>query len=127
MPDWTYHTIFKPMLTRISFAKAQAMVFGSMGMLAATAPGRWLIRLMGHGKPPEEMTVRRGDFTFAAPTALSAEVDCDGRATNALGLFVFGLAEVGPNGAMSRGDHTLRQLEARPQAFTQPNLHPARD
>lgn len=96
MPDWTYHTIFKPILTRMPYSVAESLVFGAMGRLAAIPPGRLLIQLMGHASPAPSMRVERGDLTFASPVALAAGVDSQSRGTSAISLFGFGLIEVGP-------------------------------
>lgn len=87
MPDWTYHTIFKPALTRMPYRAAEKLVFGSMGILARTPPGRLLVRMMGHGSPSAAMLVERGSHRFAAPTALGCGVDSCVRGTNAIALF----------------------------------------
>lgn len=105
MPDWTYHTIFKPALTRMPYRAAEKQVFGSMGILARTPPGRLLVRMMGHGSPSAAMLVERGEHRFAAPTALGCGVDSCVRGTNAIALFGFGLIEIGPVGSTSQGTH----------------------
>ena len=98
MPDWTYQTVFKPILTHLPYSAAQKLVFRTMGTLASSPPGRMLIRLMGHALPDRTMLVRRGEQRFTASTALASGVDSENRGTGALALFGFGLIEVGPFG-----------------------------
>ena len=96
MPDWTYQTVFRPILKRIPFPTAQAMAFGTMGHLGRNAVGRAVIRFMGHANPPKAASVVRGDLRFSSPCALGCGIDLSSHAVSALSLFGFGLIEVGP-------------------------------
>jgi len=55
MPDWTYQTVFRPVLKRLPFSVAQSMVFRSMGLLGRTVVGRAVIRIMGHASPSADI------------------------------------------------------------------------
>ena len=96
MPDWTYQTVFRPILKRLPFPAAQAMAFGTMGHLGRSPVGRAVIRFMGHANPPKEAVVIREHLRFPSPSGLGCGVDLSAHAVSALSLFGFGLIEVGP-------------------------------
>lgn len=96
MPDWTYHTLFRPLLRRVSYPIAQACAFAALGRLGRFALGRSLIRLLGHGQPPPDAATSLHGHRIASPVGLSCGIDLQTRATSALSLFGFGLIEIGP-------------------------------
>ena len=96
MPDWTYQTVFRPLLRRLPFATAQSLVFGSMGLLGRNPIGRTIVNLMGHAKPSPEVGFSRNGLTFPGRCGLACGVDLSAQAVSATTLFGFGLIEVGP-------------------------------
>ena len=119
MPDWTYHTVFRPILSRLPYSVAQQIVFGSLGRLGAFAPGRWLIRMMGHAAPHESLAVTIGPWKLPSPVGLSCGIDLRNQATSALSMFGFGLIEVGPVAVSSRAAAgELPQWEQRGSTIT---------
>jgi dihydroorotate dehydrogenase len=96
VPDWTYQTVFRPLLSRFSYPTAQRIVFGTLGALGRVSIGRWLIRMMGHAAPPADAALRCGSWDLISPVALGAGIDQQVQATSALSLFGFGILEVGP-------------------------------
>ena len=96
MPDWTYQTVFRPVLRWLPFAKAQAMAFGPMGLLGRHPIGRLVISFMGHAAPPAEVAVLNRRIRLPAGVALGCGVDQSAQAVAATSLFGFGLIEVGP-------------------------------
>ena len=98
MPDWTYQTVFRPLLRQLPYTAAQKIAFGVMGRLGRLPAGRTIIRLMGHARPTNEVRVTHGDLNFISPIVLGCGVDLSGQAVSALSLFGFGMIEVGPVG-----------------------------
>ena len=96
MPDWTYQTVFRPVLRQVRYSFAQSLVFRSMGMLGRNPLGRVVISLMGHAKPSAEVAVSNGTQMFPSPVALGCGVDQAAQAVSSVSLFGFGLIEVGP-------------------------------
>lgn len=96
MPDWTYQTVFRPVLRCVPYSAAQSVAFGVMGLLGSWWSGRAVIRLMGHAKPVPDVAVRRAGFELPAPVGLGCGVDIQSRAVAACSLFGFGLIEIGP-------------------------------
>lgn len=50
MPDWTYQTLFRPLLFRLAAPQARALTLGALQHLGAHRAGPTLIALMGHTK-----------------------------------------------------------------------------
>ena len=59
MPDWTYHTVFRPLLFRLGPDTGRALALGAMGRLARLPLGRRVIQLMGHMAPDGRLAVER--------------------------------------------------------------------
>src|SRR5437763_15291455 len=52
MPDWSYQTLFRPLLFRLSPIRARTITLGAMGALAALPGGGKVIELFGDTQPP---------------------------------------------------------------------------
>lgn len=115
MPDWSYRTVFQPLLFRLPFETARGLALGSMGRLAWLPGGRTIIDLMGHMAPDPRLQTRVSGRILSSPVMLGHSVDPDLVALSALGRFGFGLMEVGPIGVRPDGhrDGTLIDEAAR--------------
>ncbi|WP_276353386.1 hypothetical protein [Cohnella caldifontis] len=96
MPDWSYRTLFRPLLQRMSPAAARSLTLGAMGTVSRLPGGRLLIRTLGHVEPSPLLESSIGGVTLSAPVGLSGEVDPNGDAERALALLGFGFLEIGP-------------------------------
>ena len=96
MPDWTYHTVFRPIGRKLAYSTAQNLAFSAMGRLGRFAVGRMIIRFMGHAESPTSAKIEQAGWNLKAPVALASGVDLSNQAVSALSLFGFGLIEVGP-------------------------------
>lgn len=96
MPDWTYQTVFRPVLRSLPYAVAQSLAFGAMGLLGRYRIGRLLISVMGHARPCRDVAVNAGAFELDSPCAMGCGVDLNASAVSAASLLGFGLIEVGP-------------------------------
>lgn len=96
MPDWTYQTVFRPMLRRLPFPVAQQLAFGVMGRLGKNPVGRAIVRTMGHALPSADVAVVTDTHQFPSPVVLGCGVDLSAVAVSTTSLFGFGLIEVGP-------------------------------
>ena len=102
MPDWSYRTVFQPLLFRLPFETARSLALGSMGRLARLPGGKTVIDLMGHMAPDDRLRTDIAGRTVAAPLMLGCHVDPHLTALPALARFGFGLIEVGPVGLTER-------------------------
>ncbi len=118
MPDWTYQTIFKPILTRLPFEFARRLALWPIGTLADLPGGSWVVRFFGHAQPTPEMGVLIGDVRVPTPCGVSAYLDDSGSlAMNAWPLL--GVSVIGADPLLSSDsvntttwDRSSSQLEA---------------
>lgn len=97
MPDWSYRTAFRPLLSVFPWPVARSVALGSMGWLNRLPGGGTVIDLLGHLRTDAEMrgpTI--GSIQLRSPVGLSPALDTSAIATGALARFGFGFVEVGP-------------------------------
>ncbi|HLN65273.1 MAG TPA: hypothetical protein VK464_27445, partial [Symbiobacteriaceae bacterium] len=81
MPDWSYQTVFRPLLFRFGAPRARDLTLGTMGALSRLPLGPQLIELLGHMAPPPGLDVDLQGLRFPTPVGLDAGLD-----PNLLGL-----------------------------------------
>lgn len=91
MPDWSYQTVFRPILIRLPFETARNLSLGFMGGLARLPGGGLVISLLGHIKPDSELRRHVAGLAISSPVGLGAGIDTQNVAIDALGKFGFGL------------------------------------
>jgi dihydroorotate dehydrogenase len=96
MPDWSYQTLFRPLLFQLPAARARALTLGALGLLANTRLGPQLIALLGHTAPAPSLSRIAWGITFPSPVGLGADLPDNERASGALARFGVGFVEVGP-------------------------------
>jgi dihydroorotate dehydrogenase len=96
MPDWTYRTVFRPILAKLPFDQARRLALGSMGLLARTPVGRQIIQWMGHMAPPSELRTQWNGIDLPSPIGISSRLDPNWQATRAWAEFGVGIIEIGP-------------------------------
>jgi dihydroorotate dehydrogenase len=96
VPDWFYHTISQPLLSRLPAAKSRDLALGFMGGLARLPLGRATISFLGHMRPDPRL--RRSYLGIDFPTAvgLGPALDTRACALPAWAQFGFGFLEIGP-------------------------------
>ena len=94
LPDWSYHTLFKPLLFRLTARRGRDLTLALMGGLARTPFGPPLIDLLGHMNPPAELSTHAGGINVSSPVGLGPALDPNGRAALAFARFGFGFLEV---------------------------------
>lgn len=96
MPDWSYRTVFRPLLFRLPLETGRALALGTMGWLSRMPWGPALIDFLGHMRPDARLSRSLMQTHFPAPVGLGCMVDSHGMATFALSRFGAGFVEVGP-------------------------------
>lgn len=96
MPDWSYRTVFRPVLFRLPAETARDLCLGVMGTLVRLPLGPACIDLLGHMRPPERLARSFLGLLFATPIGLGAGIDPTAFALPALARFGFGFLTVGP-------------------------------
>lgn len=96
MPDWSYQTLFKPVLSRLPSRIARGFTLGAMGRISRIPGGTFLIKTLGHMEPSPLLQDRIATLPVQTPLGLSGSVDPAGIAHRALSQFGFGFIEIGP-------------------------------
>jgi dihydroorotate dehydrogenase len=113
MPDWTYQTLFRPLLFRLSPPQARALTLGALRGLGAHRLGPQLIALMGHTRPAPILARTRLGLHFPTPVIVGAELAGNEAALAALARFGVGAVEVGPVALEAPGGQLV--VERRPE------------
>lgn len=96
MPDWSYQTLFRPLLFRLPSRLARNATLHAMGGLSRIPGGSLVIRTLGHMEVSPLLRSKRMDVAFKYPVGLSGGLDPHGTAHAALAQFGFGFIEIGP-------------------------------
>ncbi|MEK8129177.1 hypothetical protein WMW72_14825 [Paenibacillus filicis] len=96
MPDWSYQTLFRPLLFRLSSRLARELTFQAIGGLSRLPGGRLVIRTLGHMEPSPILASRAGSLELYTPVGLSGSLDPEGKAHAAMAQFGFGFIMTGP-------------------------------
>lgn len=96
MPDWTYQTVFRPLLFRLPAARARDVTLRTTAALAAISGPAKTIECFGDMRPPTGARVSMFGRDFASPVGLGAGLDVHAVALTALAQCGFGFLEAGP-------------------------------
>ncbi|MCM3731567.1 dihydroorotate dehydrogenase [Fictibacillus nanhaiensis] len=110
MPDWSYHTFFKPVLFRIKPETSRDFTLQLMNTLARLPLGDKIINFFGHMQPPSELEREIAGIRFPSPVGISGALDSNLKGTTAYSHLGFGFIEVGP---ISLEPCTMTQPTAR--------------
>ena len=98
MPDYTYHSILKPILFRLRPELGRRITLRILEIQARTAVGRRVFRFFGHGLPDESLSVTVCGIKFPSPIGLGLGIDTHGVAIPVMQHLGFGFLTVGPVG-----------------------------
>ncbi|QJD85368.1 hypothetical protein [Cohnella herbarum] len=96
MPDWSYQTLFKPLLFRLPSRVARSLTLNAMRRVSRLPGGTLLIKTLGHMEPSPLLESRIAGIPAPTPIGLSGTVDPQGIAHKAVSQFGFGFIEIGP-------------------------------
>lgn len=96
VPDWSYQTLFRPLLFRLPSRIARSLTLNAMRRVSLLPGGTLLIRTLGHMEPSPILESSIAGIPIPTPVGLSGGVDSQGIAHKALSQFGFGFIEVGP-------------------------------
>ncbi len=96
MPDWSYRTVFRPLLFRLRPKAARDLALGVMGTLGRSPIGPFVIDFMGHMNPDPRLARTLNGVTFPSAVGFGCGIDIDAFALPALARFGFGFIELGP-------------------------------
>ncbi len=112
MPDWSYRTTLRPVLFALPARTARDLALITMGALGSTGPGRLLIDLLGHMRPPDGLGATLAGLSFPSRMGIGCGLNPALRATGALARFGCGFVEVGPIVVDTRADVGLGRDDA---------------
>lgn len=92
MPDWSYQTLFRPLLFRLPVRAARRITLNAFGAVGRMPGGAFLIKTLGH----QELTSLLETGWSATPVGLSGRIDPLGTAQRGLARLGFGFVEIGP-------------------------------
>lgn len=97
MPDWTYQTVGRPLLSLLTPAAARSAVVGMLSLTSRLSGGDYLIDLLGHMRVAgQRSSVSTKRFQMPGPVACGACLDPNLVALRAFERFGFGGLLVGP-------------------------------
>lgn len=96
MPDWSYRTVFQPLLFLFPAETGRDLALNAMGRLSRFPFGSTVIDLMGHMRPDRRLGQTEQGLEIPGPVMIGHRVDPHGTATRALARFGVGFIEVGP-------------------------------
>lgn len=96
MPDWTYHTIFKPALDKLPAAKGRNFIHRGMNTVSSLPGGGAFIEILGHTEPSKKLQSIVARLGLSNPVGLSGKIDPLLAGTAAFGNLGFGFIEIGP-------------------------------
>ena len=125
MPDWSYRTVFRPLLFRLPLATARDLCLGFMGQLARLPLGSFVIDFLGHMRPDPRLRTDLAGLTLAGPVVLGPQLDPRLLATRALARFGVGAIEIGPVALVDRGQPAAATRRDDAQSLWLPEPLPA--
>ncbi|WP_308637232.1 dihydroorotate dehydrogenase [Paenibacillus silvisoli] len=96
MPDWSYQSLFRPLLFRLPGRLARSVTLGAIGGLSRLPLGAFVIRTLGHMEPAPLLRSESCGLPFSTPVGLAGTVDPAGTAHRAIAQFGLGFMEIGP-------------------------------
>ncbi|MED1862393.1 dihydroorotate dehydrogenase [Fictibacillus nanhaiensis] len=113
MPDWSYHTFFKPLLFRMKSETSRDLTLHTMNTLAKLPFGDKVIQFFGHMQPSKEVEQKIIEITFPSPVGISGRLDPHLNGTKAFTNLGFGFIEVGPITILPQKSHKpiIRNVE----------------
>ncbi|MDN3016381.1 dihydroorotate dehydrogenase [Paenibacillus sp. BSR1-1] len=96
MPDWSYHTLFKPLVSRLPKTRGREFIHRGMNMIASLPGGPKFIEILGHMAPSPLLQKKILGLTFSSPVGLSGKIDPLLTGSAAFSNLGFGFIEKGP-------------------------------
>jgi hypothetical protein len=96
MPDWTYRTVFRPVLFRVPTTVGRDLALAAIDTVARLPWGGRVIEFMGHMRPARPLRRRLGAVEIDAPVGLAPGIDPRLLGLTGLCRFGFGFVEIGP-------------------------------
>ncbi|WP_129688979.1 dihydroorotate dehydrogenase [Gottfriedia acidiceleris] len=96
MPDWSYHTIFKPLLSKLPSKVSREFIHSSMNKISIMPFGPNLIEFLGHLNTDSSLENEIHNLKLKNQIGLASKIDPYLSGTNAFMNLGFGVIEIGP-------------------------------
>ncbi|WP_273834900.1 dihydroorotate dehydrogenase [Guptibacillus sedimenti] len=106
MPDWSYHVIFKPFLSKCSPEFSREFIHQSMNRIASLPGGQHLIHFLGREEVSDQLMVKIENTTFPGCVGLSSKIDPRLSGLKGFSHLGFGCIEIGPITKEPSDEHT---------------------
>ncbi|KHF40263.1 dihydroorotate dehydrogenase [Halalkalibacter okhensis] len=116
MPDWSYHVLFKPILSKLSASTSREFIHKNMNRIATTPGGKQVIHFLGREESSQLLKKNIGQIEFENSIGLSYKIDPNLSGTQAFANLGFGFIEVGPvskKPISNQKDPIIHHLEQR--------------
>ncbi|WP_335872879.1 dihydroorotate dehydrogenase [Bacillus sp. 2205SS5-2] len=96
MPDWSYHVIFQPILTKLSPSTSREFIHRGMNTIASLPLGPHIINFLGREESSPYLKRSLNGIELKNPVGLSGKIDPLQSGTKAFSNLGFGFLEIGP-------------------------------
>ncbi|MEB1809239.1 MAG: dihydroorotate dehydrogenase [Bacillaceae bacterium] len=96
MPDWSYHVLFKPLLSRLSPYHSREFIHRGMNRISSVPGGHHLINFLGREESSPLLTKEVDEIQMNNSIGLAGKVDPLLSGTKAFQNLGFGFLEIGP-------------------------------
>jgi dihydroorotate dehydrogenase len=96
LPDWSYHTLFKPILHQLPPSFSREFIHRGMSLLSSSFIGEKLIEFLGHMTPSKKLERQLFGIPFPTPVGLCGKIDPQLSGLQAFQNLGFGFIEIGP-------------------------------
>ncbi|WLR42110.1 dihydroorotate dehydrogenase [Bacillus carboniphilus] len=96
MPDWSYHILFKPFLSKMSSLTSREFIHRGMNTVASLPGGSHIINFLGREECSPLLKKTKDQIVFSNPIGISGSLDPQLTGTKAFTNLGFGFIEIGP-------------------------------
>lgn len=96
MPDWSYHLLFKPILSHLSPQMSREFIHRGMNRIASIPGGHHIINFLGREESSKLLEKEIQDVKYVNPIGLSGKIDPLLSGSRAFSNLGFGFIEIGP-------------------------------
>ncbi|KAA0547370.1 dihydroorotate dehydrogenase [Bacillus sp. BGMRC 2118] len=123
MPDWSYHTLFRPILHRLPPRASREFIHRSMNTLSSVPGGGKVIDFLGHLNPSSTHTKTLFNVEFQSSIGLCGKIDPELTGLQAFQNLGFGFIEIGPVSTEEAPIQTIQLQNEQVQVSNKHSIH----
>lgn len=121
MPDWSYHGIFKPALSKLPAYMSREFIHRGMSTIASLPLGPNIIHFLGREECSPKLNKQIKGIEFSNPVGLSGKIDPLLTGTSAFVHLGFGFLEIGPVTLQASTEHSYPVADHRKERILFPD------